>query len=71
MNQKQFDALAKMLRSRDPSREAARLVLVEGLSRKNAADQTGLAGPSVSGVVKRFNAADSLMRDAYSDVNPS
>lgn len=61
----QFDTLAKMLRSRNPSREAARLVLLDGLTRKEAAAKTGLAGPSVSGVVKRFRDADILIREAY------
>lgn len=65
MTPKQFDALAKLLRSRDPSREAARLVIVAGLPRKDAAEKTGLAGPSVSGAVKRFREADALMREAY------
>lgn len=65
MDAELFDALAKLLRSRNPSKEAARLVLVEGLTRKDAAEKTGLAGPSVSGVVKRFREADALMREAY------
>lgn len=65
MNDVQFDVLAKLLRSRNPSREAARLVLVEGWTRKNAAEQTGLAGPSVSGVVKRFREADTLLWESY------
>lgn len=71
MTPKQFDALAKLLRSRDPSREAARLVLVEGMARKDAAERTQLAGPSVSGVVKRFREADAMMRDAYKSELPA
>lgn len=65
MTAEQFEALATLLRSRGPSREAARLVLVEGYARKDAAQATGLEGASVSGAVKRFKKADALINTAY------
>lgn len=65
MSPAQFDALAVLLRSRNPSREAARLVLVDGYARKDAAQATGLEGASVSGAVKRFKTAEAMIKAAY------
>lgn len=41
------------------------MVLIETLTRKEVAERTGLAGPSVSGAVKRFREPDTLLREAY------
>lgn len=51
----QFDALAELLALREgrPAREAARLVLVDGLAPSAAADLTGLSRPSVSNALAR------------------
>lgn len=65
LNAHQFDALAKLLRSREPAKTAARLVLLEGLPRKVVCEQTGMSGPAVSQAVRRFKAADTLMYEAY------
>ena len=70
MTPTQFDAVARLLRSHGASREAARLVLLEGLSRKEAATHTGLAGPSVSGAVKRFKEAAHLIVEAFVVTSP-
>lgn len=49
MTDDQFDALAQLMRLRDsPSREALRLVLVDGLTHSAAADRTGAPRPSVT-----------------------
>lgn len=49
MTADQFDALAELLRLRQSaSREAARLVLVDGLSVGDAAARTGISSPAVS-----------------------
>jgi len=48
----QFDALAELLRLRGgASQEAARLVLVDGLSTTEAARQVGLSSQAVSKVL--------------------
>ncbi|MCK9987769.1 MAG: hypothetical protein AzoDbin1_04241 [Azoarcus sp.] len=65
MTSQQFEALAKLLRSRDPSREGARLVLVEGLTRKAAAERLGIDGATISKSVRRFKDADAVIRDGY------
>jgi len=44
MTAEQFEALATLLRSRGSSREAARMVLVEGYARKAPRRSTGLEG---------------------------
>ena len=65
MEAKQFDALTKLIRSRDPSREGARLVLVEGLTRKAAAERLGIAGETISKSVRRIREADGIIRNGY------
>lgn len=44
-------------------------MLLEGMSRKDVAERLGLSGPAVTGVAKRFLAADALMREAYGNAN--
>ena len=61
----QFNAVAKLLRSREPVKTAARLVLVEGSARKDAMAATGVSGPAVSQAVKRYREAHKLISDAY------
>ena len=52
MTADQFDALAELLRLRQSaSREAARLVLVDGLRTGEAADHTGITSQGVSNAV--------------------
>jgi transposase len=65
MDAKQFESIAKLIRSRDPSREGARLVLVEGLTRKAAAEQLGVTGETISKAVRRVKDADSVIRHGY------
>lgn len=67
MTADQFDALAVLLRSREPAKETARLMLVEGKSRKDAIAITGLSGPAASQAAKRFKEADALVRPAYAN----
>ena len=47
LNLKQFETLAKLLRSDSPSKEAARLVLVEGKTVTDAVSATGALPPNV------------------------
>lgn len=65
MDARQFETIAKLIRSRGASKEAARLVIVEGFARKDAAARTGIAGPAVTGAVKRFRKAESLISEGY------
>lgn len=54
MTSEQFEALAELLRLRGgPATEAARLVLVDGLTVTGAADRTGLSQPGVSNSLAR------------------
>lgn len=64
MTPAQFDALAKLLRLRDPSREAARLVLVDGLAGVAAAAATGVSAQGVSNAVQRVRAGLALAKRA-------
>lgn len=66
MTLEQFELLALLLRSRGPTKEAARMVLLSGASGADAARQTGLKPQSVSNTVQRFRHADSAVREAYS-----
>lgn len=67
LTESEFSALAKLLRSRDPAKTAARIVLVEGRPRKDAMALTGASGPSVSQAVRRFREAHLLVLGAYKD----
>ncbi len=60
-----FDVIAKLLRSRDPARAAARLVLIDGKSGVAAAAELGISANSVSRAALRFKAADRDIRAAY------
>lgn len=62
----QFWALAQVARTSEPSREAARLVLVEGRTTVSAAAATGVLQPSVARLVGRLRRAHMLLADAYS-----
>lgn len=62
----QFWALTQIARTSEPSREAARLVLVEGRSVAQAVEATGVLQPSVSRLVIRLRRAHDLLSDAYS-----
>lgn len=65
LNPKQFETLAVLLRSTDPSKEAARLVLVEGKSVKDAVAATGVLQPAVSRSVARYREKHRLIVDGY------
>lgn len=60
-----FHALIKLLRMTGiPSIEAARLVLVEGKTQKEAAQATGLTAPGVSQAVRACKAGIELAKIA-------
>lgn len=61
----EFEVIAKFLRSEEPGKTAARLVLLEGKAVKVAVEATGLLQPSVSRTVKRFMAAHEQILSGY------
>lgn len=63
----QFWALAHLMRTSEPSREAARMVLVDGCTVTGAAAATNVLQPSVSRLVGRFKRAHALVASAYED----
>lgn len=64
MTNKQFDGIAKLLRLRSPPREAARLVLVEGMRAVDAAALSGCSQSSTHNTVKRIHAGMAYARQA-------
>lgn len=65
MTPAQFWALTQIARTSEPSREAARLVLVEGRTTVAAAIATGVLQPSVARLVGRLRRAHVLLAGAY------
>lgn len=65
MTSEQFEVLANLMRSREPAKTAARLVLVDGMAGVEAARQAGVTPQSVSNAVGRYRAADLAIRGAY------
>jgi hypothetical protein len=62
MDQKKFNAIARLIRMRcGPSQEAARLVLVDGLRPIDAARMTGLSPQSVCNAAARVRRADGVL----------
>ena len=54
MPEREFDLIAELIRSRDPARAAARLVLVNGYAYDQAATESGCKYTSVTNTVYRF-----------------
>ena len=65
MTPAQFYAVAQSIRSREPVRTAARLVLVDGATVPDAAETVGVSRPSAHNCIARILAAHRLMLDAY------
>lgn len=68
MTLKQFEVIAKLLRSKEPVKTAARLVLVEGMSNAEAAREARVSPQSCSNSVVRYQAADMEIKLAYKAV---
>lgn len=54
MTELEFDLIAKLIRSREPVKSAAKLVLVTGYTAPDAARETGVAYKSVANTVARY-----------------
>ena len=65
MTQAQFEVVAGLLRSREPVRTAARLVLVEGATTKDAAGAAGMQPNAVSNALGRYRNAHLKILSAY------
>lgn len=65
MTQIQFVVVADLLRSREPVRTAARLVLVEGVANKIAAEIAGMQPNAVSNALGRYRNAHKKLLLAY------
>ena len=65
MTPAQFWAIAQVLRIQLPNREAARRVLVDGITQIRAGEETGLSRQSVGNSVGRIQRAHDLMIAAY------
>lgn len=65
MTPEQFDAIATLISSREPTRSAVRRVLVDGIANIEAATEFGISRQSVGNTLARFRAADATIRTAY------
>lgn len=65
MTPAQFEVIAKLLRSREPARTAARLVLIDGFAIKDAVAATKMLQPAVSRAVARYRKAHALILTGY------
>lgn len=65
MNQEKFELLAVLLRSREPVKTAARLVLLDGMPNLGAATLAGVFPQSSSRAVKSFRDLDKRIATIY------
>lgn len=65
MTQAQFEVVAELLRSREPVRTAAKLVLLDGKTTKDAAAATGMQPNAVSNALTRYRNAHAKLLVAY------
>lgn len=67
LTRRQFDVIATLLRSREPARTAALLVLVKGKAVKDVVIATQMSQPSVSQAVRRYRDAHALILKGYAE----
>ena len=67
LTEMQFLVLAKLMRSREPVKTAAHLVLVGGEPIKRAVEATGMYQSSVSKTVGRYRAIHKLICEGYGE----
>lgn len=61
----EFELIAALIRSREPARTAAHLVLVRGKSNQEAIAATGLSPSSVSNTLTRFRSTHAKIAKVY------
>lgn len=65
MKTAEFDAIAVLISSREPTKSAARRVLVDGIAPADAAREFDLRPQSVSNTLRRFRSAEVTILTAY------
>ena len=66
MTIRQFEAVATALRSKEPAKTAARMILVEEKSYQEVMQATGMSSQAVSNALRRFRAMHAMLLAAYS-----
>lgn len=61
----QWWAIAQVTRSREPVRSAVRMILVDGMTPTEAAEQAGIARQSLYNAQTRYLTAHRLLSEAY------
>lgn len=70
MDEIRFELLAEILRSPDPAKKAARLVLLDGMQIAAAAKATGRWESSLSRTLKAFRKLDKKIASVYGPAKP-
>lgn len=65
MDERRFELLAEILRSRNPAKKAARLVLLDGMQIAAAAKATEHWNSSLSRTLKAFRTLDAKISSVY------
>lgn len=65
MTPEQFEVVADLIRSREPAKSAARMILLESVRVVDAAEATGISAASASNTATRFRAAHAKILSAY------
>lgn len=65
MKAPQFDVIATLISSREPTKSAARRVLVDGIAPADAGREFGISRQSVGNTIARFKAAEETILTAY------
>ena len=65
MDLAQFEVIAELLRSREPAKTAARMVLIDGLSNQEAAARTKMSAQAISNALTRYRTAHSKIQKAF------
>lgn len=68
MKSEQFDVIATLISSREPTRSAARRVLVDCVAPADAAREFAISAQSVSNTLRRFRTAEETILTAYKPV---
>lgn len=61
----EFEVIAKLISSREPTRSAARRVLVDGVAPAEAAREIDVVPQSVSNTLRRFRSAEASILTVY------
>lgn len=65
VTKKQFQVLTKILRAKEPPREAVEMVLVRGQSNQDVLAKTDISPQSLSNALGRYRRMHALIQSAY------